>query len=178
MKAILVVGMPGSGKEEFARRAANAKIPVVRMGDVVRDEATKNGMVLSDVNVGSFAQSEREKHGPGIWAERTIRRMTASLTVIDGIRSHDEVNTFRNALGKDIAVVGIYASAGTRFKRLTTRRRKDAPLTTEAFDMRDQRELGWGLGMVFALCDFLLPNEGTLEELRGASDELIQQLRK
>jgi dephospho-CoA kinase len=67
-KVYVLTGMPGAGKEEFVQVALDRGCSVVRMGDVVRSEAGKRGIEMDDRGVGGFASSEREVHGPGIWA--------------------------------------------------------------------------------------------------------------
>ena len=41
MKVIGVTGLPGSGKSVVSRIAKKLDIPIVRMGDVIREEAKK-----------------------------------------------------------------------------------------------------------------------------------------
>lgn len=37
MKILLIVGMPGAGKEEFLSVARSIGVPFIRMGDIVRE---------------------------------------------------------------------------------------------------------------------------------------------
>ena len=60
---VVLVGMPGSGKEEFAKIAQKRGFSIVRMGDTVREETKKRGLELNDRNVGRLAHEEREKTG-------------------------------------------------------------------------------------------------------------------
>ena len=41
MKIIGVTGLPGSGKSVVSRTAKRLNIPIIRMGDVIREEAKK-----------------------------------------------------------------------------------------------------------------------------------------
>ena len=72
MKAIAFTGMPGAGKSEAVRVAEELGIAVVRMGDVVRNEARKRGLELSDENVGGLADEMRREHGKDIWARKCL----------------------------------------------------------------------------------------------------------
>jgi predicted ATPase len=65
-KVIVLTGMPGAGKEEFVRVALEAGYGVLRMGDVVREEAGRRGTAMDDHGVGGFANLERQGHGPGV----------------------------------------------------------------------------------------------------------------
>ena len=81
VNVILVTGMPGSGKEEFIRVCQNKRIRVIRMGDFVREETRRQGLDLTDENVGGVAQNMRERHGFDIWARRTIEAIGDEITV-------------------------------------------------------------------------------------------------
>ena len=167
MKVIALVGMPGAGKEEFVRVAIEEGWEVVRMGDVVRDYVRSHRFPLRDDIVGRIATEEREKHGPDIWARRTLERIRRSdRVVIDGIRSVHEIKRFQEELGGDFLLVGIFASPRTRFERISRRGREDDVRTWDEFVRRDMRELSWGLGEAFATADVMIVNEGTLEEFR------------
>jgi|Deesub1362B_J571_1020462.scaffolds.fasta_scaffold05882_3 dephospho-CoA kinase len=177
MKVIALVGMPGAGKEEFVKVAMEEGWEVVRMGDVVRDYVRSQGLPLTDDVVGRIATEEREKHGPDIWARRTLERIGGSeRVVIDGIRSVHEIRRFQEELGGDFLLVGIFASPRTRFERISRRGREDDARTWEEFVRRDMRELSWGLGEAFATADVMMVNEGTLEEFREKVRALLRGL--
>jgi dephospho-CoA kinase len=159
--------MPAAGKEEFQTVATALGYAVVRMGDVVRDEARRRGLPLTDAAVGGMAHEERQRHGATVWAERTIPRVTGKRVLIDGLRSPAERAVFRKAFGKDLLVFAIEASQRTRWKRVQRRHRPDDAKTFEEFQRRDAREIGWGLGEVIASADITILNEGSLDEFRA-----------
>ena len=176
MKVLCVAGMPGCGKEEFLRVAAEHGFTIVRMGDVVREEAAKRGIGTSDDAIGGFAHTERERSGFGIWAERTLPRITGERVVIDGLRGSMELDVFRKHLGESIQVVAIHAAPKVRFERLRARNRSDAPTTWEEFRVRDIRELRWGLGDVIATADYMIVNEGELGSFRARAREVMESV--
>ena len=73
---------------------------------------------------------------------------------------------FRERLGDDVKVVAIIASAEARFGRLKSRQRADAPVDRAAFDMRDTREVGWGLEESITQADISIDNSHGLEAYR------------
>ena len=75
MKILAFTGMPFSGKSEAVKIAREMNIPVVRMGDMIWDEVKKQGLVLTDQNVGNIATQMRKEHGKDIWAIRTIEKI-------------------------------------------------------------------------------------------------------
>ena len=166
MVIVIVVGMPGSGKDVLLQSAIALGFGHISMGDVVRNFAAKLGLDSSDQSIGSFASFERQKHGAAIWAKRTLENMPDGNVIIDGSRSLDEINQFRKRLGNDLNVIAIHAPQETRFKRLQLRRRNDDPESLEDFIRRDKREMTWGIGKAIECADIAIDNDGGLEEFR------------
>jgi dephospho-CoA kinase len=175
MTILVISGMPGAGKEEFVGVALGQGYAVVRMGDVVRAEAELTGVALNDKGVGGFANEERQKHGYDIWAKRAVLHVENDRTIIDGCRGVMELNVFQKSL-RNVRSITIHSSPGTRFPRLMTRKRYDAPQNWEEFRARDDRELGWGLGSLIAMTDVMLVNEGTLEEFKSTCSQFLHKL--
>ena len=177
---VVVTGMPGAGKEEFVRVARDDLFAVVRMGDVVREFAFSAGMTMGDKSIGGFASSQRKEHGDDVWALRTLERisdMDAYKIVIDGTRSRHEIEVFRRALRDRMCLVAIDASPETRYERLVSRGRSDAPSSFEGFLERENRETNWGIKRALEMADFTLENEGSLEGFRGATISLLERLK-
>jgi dephospho-CoA kinase len=168
--------MPGCGKEEALVVAQALGFSVVRMGDVVREEALRRGLPITDATVGGMANAERQAHGMGIWAERTLPRIQGERVLVDGLRGRTELEIFRGAFGDDLSVVAVHASPKTRYERMLRRRRTDDAGSIEAFRARDLRELSWGLGDVIATADVMLVNEGTLDEFRRQARTSLERL--
>ncbi|HVL48491.1 MAG TPA: AAA family ATPase [Candidatus Thermoplasmatota archaeon] len=169
VRAIAFAGMPGAGKTIAVEVATEMGFPVFRMGDAVWAEVRARGLALAPDVVGKVASEMRERHGRGVWADRTADRAIASgapVVVIDGVRSMDEVGVFRARLGEDFILVGIHAAPRLRLARLLARHREDDVRNEAEFEARDTRELGWGLGAVLALADVMLVNHGSVEGIR------------
>ncbi len=175
-KALCLTGMPGCGKEEFLAVASKAGFTVIRMGDVVREGAARRGIRPSDEGVGGLADDERRIYGPDVWARRTLERVAADQTIIDGVRSMDEVAHFQESFGRHLAVVAVHASPQTRHKRIAKRGREDDVLSEEDFHQRDRRELRWGLGQVIALADYVIVNEGSLEKFHKEAQRVLRNV--
>src|SRR5213596_1542395 len=165
MKVICVTGMPGCGKEEVLVVAKDLGFSVVRMGDVVREEAKRRGLPITDAAVGGMA-----------WAERTLPRIHGDRVVVDGLRGRAELDVFRKAFGEALVVVAVHASPRTRYERLLRRKRLDDALTIEAVRARDLRELSWGLGDVVATADIMLVNESSLDQFRRQARAALKGL--
>ena len=164
MRLIGVVGLPGSGKSEFSRCAAELGIPVLVMGDVIRRVAAERGLSAEDGILGGISGELRETHGRGAIAHLmlpAIRELSAPVVLIDGIRSDAEVDEFRRAFS-GFTLIGVSSSFETRWRRLRRRGRSDDLTDAEALQRRDERELGWGLGTALDEAELTVENEGSL----------------
>jgi dephospho-CoA kinase len=170
--------MPGAGKTEAVRIARERGVQVLRMGDAVWDEVKSRGLPLESSMVGRIASEMRATHGADVWAQRILVAVDreAPLVVIDGIRSHAELDAFKGALGADFLLVRIDCPDEVRFERVTSRGRDDDTATEEAFRARDQRELSWGLGEVLARADIVIDNTGSVGMLHDKVLELLDGL--
>lgn len=182
MKVLGITGMPGAGKSEAVAVARQQGIPVVRMGDLIWEEVERQGLPKDAANVGRVASAMREKEGDDVWARRTVDRVRdahakARVVVIDGIRSHHEVDVFRRFLGDDFVLVGIHTDPHERHARMTRRARDDDPDDEEGHAARDQREMGWGLARTIAMADEMVVNDETLEAFHAEFAGLLDELR-
>lgn len=175
MKLVVTVGLPGSGKDELVGVARMLGMQVLKMGDLVRDEVRRKGMPINDKNNARVANEERERQGPSVWAKKIVPMISETKVLIDGCRSDAEVAVFRHNFG-DLTVVGVHASPGTRFDRLTKRGRGDDGVSMEEFYERDRRELKWGIGNALALADYMIVNEGSLSELQSRAREILSRI--
>jgi dephospho-CoA kinase len=173
---VVVVGMPGSGKDTLLRAAESLGFGHTSMGDVVRRHAKELDIDGSDEAIGGLANSEREKHGPAVWAMRTLRVLPPGNVIIDGSRSLHEIQYFKSHLGADLRVIAVRAPRELRLGRLQARRRADAPGTSEEFARREERELAWGLGKALEGADITLDNEGTMEEFSAVCMATLRKL--
>lgn len=178
LKIIIITGMPGAGKSEVANAFQNADIPLIIMGDVIREETRNQGLEANPENTKKVMLELRELHGPGAIATRCldgICKQESDIIVIEGCRSIAEVDVFDDYT-EEVIVVCVHASPKIRYSRLQERNREDAPSNWEIFRERDIREVSVGLGGVIALSDIMLINEGTIDQIRKSSKALVEKL--
>jgi cytidylate kinase len=197
LRIIGLVGLPGSGKSEAAQVAREMGIEVVVMGDVIRQEAERQGLPPTDENLGRLGSMLRSQEGPTAIARRTLQLAGESgkdVATIDGLRSKEEVDYF-SANAQEFHLLEIWASPEVRLKRLSSRGRSDDPCPDEcsegfdvqivtscrngaksmeeALERRECRELGWGMGQACSEAEARLENDGDLEEFRRSVRRLL-----
>ncbi len=161
--------MPGSGKGIVSGVARSLGFQIIRMGDVIREEAEKR-----NAKIGETAIQLRKEYGDFVVAERCIEKVKNSikdpnkpdLYLIEGIRSSFEVKMFRDNF-KDFKIISVNSSPETRFNRLLNRKRSDDSHLKSEFENRDKRELNFGIGEVMATADYMVVNEGSVKRLKN-----------
>ena len=175
MKLIVTVGMPGSGKDELVAVAHSMGLATLKMGDLVRAEASRRGIAPNGSALSRLAAEERDRHGAAIWAQRALPKLTETKMLVDGCRSGAEITCFRHQFG-DLFVLGIFSSPETRYERMSKRGRSDDGASLQEFFDRDQRELKFGIGGAFILADGMLVNEGDLSSFRAVARETLTKI--
>jgi dephospho-CoA kinase len=180
LKIIIITGMPGAGKSEVANAFRNAGVPIIIMGDVVREETRNRGLEANPENTKKIMLELREQYGPGAIATRCIDGLCkhdSDIIVIEGCRSIAEIDVFDD-YAEEVISICVHSSPKIRFSRLRARQREDAPSTWEIFRERDLREISIGLGGVIALSNIMLVNDGSLDDLCKMSEDLVKKLTK
>jgi len=181
MRVFGTVGLPGSGKGELATVAREEGIPVVTMGDVIRQACRDRGRDPA-TDHGEVAKALREEHGPTAIAERSLPLVQDAVddgetdtVLVDGLRSMVEVETFRDAFGEAFRIVSVEAPFDLRAERLGQRGRDDSDSDLEQLRARDQRELDFGMREVMDAADYRIENTDSLDAFRTSARELLAE---
>ena len=183
IQVLAFLGAPAAGKTVAAAVAKDMGIPVITMGDVVRRELRTRGLLLSNGNAGRVADELRKIEGAAAIARRCIpviknindldaRTAKKSTIVIDGIRSMDEVEAFKNEFGTDFRLVRIDAPIAIRYERIKIRARGDDILHLDDLKVREEREKRWGMEEAMQNADKVIMNQGSVEDFKEEIKEL------
>jgi dephospho-CoA kinase len=181
---ICLTGMPGAGKSTVASSLKDKGFFVITMGDVIREEAMRLKLDLTDTNLGKLMLKLREEFGPGAVAELVVKQIDPALIskryrgnavlIVDGIRSIAEV-AILNRIGY-VRLLAIHASSHVRFVHLRDRGRTDAPLAQGEFIKRERRELDVGISEVIALADEVISNNRlSISQLEAKAFEIVMK---
>ena len=181
MKVVATVGFPGSGKSVFEDVAGDLGVPVVSMGDVIRNEVDRRGLEQTDDNLGDVAVELRERHGDDVVAERCVDLVSEALedsdddvVLVDGVRGEAEVELFREEFGDALEVVAVEVPFDVRLERLSERGRSDDMSSEEELRRRDERERGYGLDEAMEGADTVVENVGTINEFKDVARGVLQ----
>ncbi len=166
-KVVAVCGMPGSGKGEFAAVLEQQGVPVLSMGDMVRAEVKRQNLAESPGIFGEIAAQLRAEHGEDVLAVRLADAVDELLkshpiVLIEGMRGTAERTVFSRRWMDDFESVAVEASPDIRFMRIQQRGRSEDG-DRAAFEVRDTREIGWGLDEIILEADHHIDNNIELE---------------
>ncbi len=173
-----VAGMAGSGKSVVINVAVRKGYAVVTMGDEVRNETKRRGLDQTPENLGIVMLELRATEGDATIARRCTPRIENAdrdKVIVDGVRSLAEVEEF-NARFPNFALIAVYSSPETRFKRLYRRKRSDDPHNWQVFRDRDLRELRVGLGSAMAMAEDLMVNQDSLEHAKAKAARILRKV--
>jgi dephospho-CoA kinase len=179
MKLIAFVGMPASGKSEAAAIAKKLGIPVINMGDVVREETTRRGLPPTDENIGGTGTALRCEEGMDGIAKRCvpkIRAINSNAVVVDGIRNINEIEYYKKEFGNDFMLIAINTPFNIRFDRVKKRARSDDMKSMEELKRRDEREKSWGLDMAIEKADINSDNTETIKKFKEKMEQLLRNI--
>jgi len=178
-KLICLTGMPGAGKTVVAEIARSMGLKVYSMGDIVRKEVLREKGYLSWEEIKRVMFELRQREGPRAVAKRVVQalmRDSWEIAIIEGVRSLDEIEEFKT-MGR-VIILAIHSSPIDRYIRLKNRAREGDPKSFEELQERDFKELSLGLGNVIALADYMLVNDGTLEDFKEEARKVLLDLIK
>ena len=180
MRLLAIIGMPASGKGEAISFFREKGFQVFSLGDAVREEADAQDMEPNGKNLAHLANHLRDKYGDGVWAERTAKKIKKSNYenfILDGVRAPIELSTIENSISQKASIIAIHASGSTRHSRIMKRSRSDDTKNPESIRARDERELGYGLGKLISLAEYMCVNEGSLTELRHGLEQVYANIQ-
>ena len=184
MKVIGLTGTMGSGKEvvkDFIKQKFNCYY--VTLSDIIRGEIEKNG-ALNRTTLQDMGNEMRKKYGPHILAMLAVEYLgrDKQAIIVDGIRHPAEIDYLKKKFGDNFKLVAVDAPQEIRYERVAKRGRDD-PNAWDEYVKSDEREQGIGepeFGLHVKDCvekaDFLIVNDGSLEDLQKKVDEITQKI--
>lgn len=180
MKVVAIVGMAGAGKSVVARVFEEHGYKKVRFGDITEEEMRRRGLEINEQNERWIREQLRKEYGMEAYAILNLPRIDALLAtsdvVADGLYSWEEYVLLKSRYGDRFSVVAVWASPGTRYKRLAQRIVR--PLTFEQASSRDKAEIeNSKKGGPIAMADFTILNEASQEQLEKEARRVISALK-
>jgi len=176
VKIIVLSGLPLSGKTTYAKKiGSDYNMPLYETGNEVLEEVTGRGFEFTPENI-KMVTDECKKISDSFFTERLMKKVDALPkdvpgVFISGIRAVSEIEVLKKTYGDDnVYVIAFHTSMKTRFNRLNNPDRVEDTKGAKAeedkllrnydnFLARNKKELGYGVGDVMALADYVMSTE-------------------
>jgi len=188
MKVIGITGTLASGKttvkDFFLSRFSSS---FVSLSDIIKEEVMKEGRELKRKNLIEKGNELRKRYGNQILVEVATltlpEKIEKKVLIIEGIRNPGEVEYLRKKFGRDFVLIAVDAPKELRFKRLSERGKEGDPKTFEEFlkmeevDLgKNQPEYGQKVEECLKLADYLIINDGSIDELNKKLEEISKAI--
>ncbi|HLC97145.1 MAG TPA: AAA family ATPase [Candidatus Nanoarchaeia archaeon] len=180
----MIIGITGpiaAGKSVVAAYLRTKGFEGYVYSDILRTEAKRWNIEETRENLQKLGNRLKQRSGnPAILSKKLLALIHSGRTVVDGIRTVDEIQELRK--GKDVLIWGIVAPPRIRFRRLFLRKREGDPKSYSQFKHIDNAEnrgktKGQNINACLQAVDALIDNRGTIEELYHEVDSLLSSLK-
>ncbi|MHA2501454.1 MAG: hypothetical protein ACXAE3_01090 [Candidatus Kariarchaeaceae archaeon] len=193
MKVLILLGLPLSGKSTHAikiNEILDFEVPLVETGPFVFKAVEEAGLESTPNNVKQVVAKLKEEEGDAVFTVRALNYVRdnyhdAPVVFFSGVKARSEMEVLIDALGKEnVYLVSFHASFGTRHSRLTNTDRQASSGGSKSVEdqamaadpaklqLRDTKELSYGLGELMALADFVINTEDILWPHKKFDDTL------
>lgn len=180
MIIIGAVGKNGSGKDFVLERIhKNFGYQFFSIGDIVREIADKEGLSHTRDNLHHLSEKYMGKFGDQIFIEKiaeSIKRNNFKKCVISGIRPYSDVIFFKNIFKDNFFLLYIeLKSDQIRMDRMHLRgSARDSKTLDELYKQDREEEELFNISKSIEAADYILNNDGTIEELDSEIKRVLQ----
>jgi len=168
MEVLIIVGMPRSGSSTAAKVARDLGIFTISMDDIIREEIMRRALPNTERTYREmrewFHEYGRERELMRRIVDKIINAKNPERIVIEGFTTPEQINELKKRLwGERIYILAIHSPPKIRWEREKT---MVAEKPYRFVKMRDRLELSRGLGHLVAMADYIIVNDGSLEEFK------------
>ncbi len=183
MIIIGITGTIGAGKGTIVDYLVNSKgFKHFSARAFLVEEMERRGLENNRDNMVAVANDLREKNSPSFVADKLFERAEESgeNCIIESIRTPGEVESLRQK-GKFI-LLAIDADPKIRYERISERLSSTDDISFEKFLSDEEREMTsndpnkQNLRKCIEMADFVIDNNGTIEELNLKLEEILKNL--
>lgn len=180
MKTIIITGHDRAGKTSFSELFRDTGYAIFEAGAIVREEYIKD---CSSMQISEFYSLNKERLENIIVAQAVgVHQMALEKEkngcVFVGLRSSTLLKSIRRIF-IDVIIIYMESSLSNRYKRYkihTSLRIYEPNKTLQEFWENDRTQMKWGLGKYKDNADYIISNDGSLEELQHLFDRPSEEL--
>lgn len=151
--------------------------------DLIVEEVNKRGLENTRDNMVVVANDLRQKYGSGYVADELYRRASVSgdNCIIESIRTVGEIESLNNK--GNFILLAVDAEPRTRFERILVRKTMTDNVSFDKFLEDENKEMEsddpnkQNLKKCIQIADFVIDNNGTLNELHSKIEEILKIIK-
>lgn len=172
-----ITGHPASGKDTIADYLVTKGFQKFTFGDLLREEMRVLNLPLDRATMSKYSTERKNKLGNDYLCYVIMKKITGN-TVTPGVRSTEEVKTFKKELGEKFKLIAVDAPIEKRYEWSSARQREGDLVSFEEFKRIEDQEKNEASGShevdkVIEMSDITIQNDGTIEELYKKVDNLF-----
>ncbi|MDR2686136.1 MAG: AAA family ATPase [Oscillospiraceae bacterium] len=181
MKVIAAVGKNGTGKDFFLEYIAKKyDIPMVSIGDVVRELAAQDGLELTRENLHKTSRKYMGQFGQTFFPERIVKKIRESLApvyLVSGIRPLSDVQFLKEQFGAAFLLADIVISDDeVRYARMLARgSARDGSSVEKLREFDANEEKLFQTSRSEAMADVTIRNDGGVDDFYAAIDKFYAE---
>lgn len=185
MKNKKIIGLAGriaSGKETAGRYLIKkTKADKVRFSDPLRQTLDLFGVPQSRENMQALSTFLRQTYDEEAIAKAIFKLATTSpapVSIIDGVRRFADIKIFADL--DNFYLIYIDTKQKTRYERMVARKENpgEAEMAFAEFQKKDNAESEQQIEGLKKDADFVIDNNGNLEELYKQLEEILKKVKK
>ncbi len=146
------------------------------------EEIKKRKLPVDRDSMTSVANDLRSKHSPSYIIEELYKKAkkTSENCIIESIRAIGEVTALKTK--ENFYLIAIDSKPELRYKRITNRKSETDNISFETFLANEKREMRnsdatkQNILKCVEMADFILTNNGTIEELQERTEKIINKI--
>lgn len=174
---IAAVGKNGTGKDFFLEYLAKTyELPMISIGDVVRELAAQDGLELTRENLHKTSHKYMSANGQTFFPEQIVKKIKESgapVYLVSGIRPLSDVLFFKEAFGQDFVLVDVVISDdAVRHARMLARgsdRDGNSAEKLREYDAGEEKQFQTSQSEKMA--DHIILNDSSVEDFYAAIEQ-------
>lgn len=182
----MIIGLSGllaSGKDTVADYLSEKEnFQHISISKILREVICERGMEINLENLTKVGNSLADNEGPQFLVEKAIAKLDKTKdAVISSVRQPGEIERLREE--SNFFMIFVTADSRVRFDRLLKRGRLGDVKDFDEFLEVEKKQLdgasgGMNLNRCQELSDYVLENDGTLEEFEGKIRQTLSDIKK
>ncbi|NLO45565.1 MAG: AAA family ATPase [Clostridiales bacterium] len=179
---IAAVGKNGTGKDFFLEFISEKyNLPMVSIGDIVRELAANDGLELTRENLHKTSQKYMGQFGQTFFPEQIVKKIKDSgspVFLVSGIRPLSDVQFLKKAFGDEFILVDIVISDDdVRYSRMLARgSERDGNSVQKLKEFDKNEEKIFHTSETEAMADYIIKNDGDVEDFYTAIDDFYKKV--